>query len=103
MLVDIIKTKIEEGQDSAVFVGQTETGTLMIGRSPGEGKDNESVENVILSDIKVDDTVIVFNIFAFLKTSPVVEILEQSDDEVVIRTTTSTYRLLLIEEDKEEE
>jgi len=46
------------------------------------------------SDLKIDDMVIVFyNLYNFIKTSPISEIVEVSDDHVIFRTQTSTYRM----------
>jgi len=101
MKVKMEKLKLLEGNHSEISPGKTQSGDLIIGQFDEDGKNPEPVIDLTISDIEVGNSVLVFGggIFNFVKTSPIVKILESSETYIKFETETSIYEIIEIEDE----
>jgi len=101
MKVKMKKLKLLEGNYSEISVGRSQSGDLVIGQFDEDGKNPEAAADLGILDIKVGNSALVFGegIFNFLKTSPIVKILESSETYIKFKTETSIYEIRELEDE----
>lgn len=95
--------KLERDKPSKVYEGYVLTGNNLLTRIITEdenGITSISIQPITLEGIKCGMEVIVSSgVTEYIKTSPVQDILLQTDTEVIFKTQTSTYKLQEINDD----
>jgi hypothetical protein len=83
--------KIAIEKHSSVCLGSITKGLLLV-------KNNDNISET-MEDIQEGSMIMVgFNMIDFIKTSPIIEVLQKSDELMVFKTQTSTYLLEKINE-----
>lgn len=94
MMYKLKKIKVEEGKSSRVLEGTVSEGNLYIFSSPDDVNSEAGVK-----DVEVGKQVLVYeNLFWYIRTSPVSEIIDRTENSVTFKTGTSTYLLEEIDE-----
>lgn len=92
----LTKINLLSGADSAVNTGRTQTGRLVTG-IPGN-----IIDDAELTDIEIDYMVVCYNgPFDYVKTSPIVNIMELTDTKIVFETQTSIYEFIVDNQEKD--
>lgn len=89
------KISMDEGKSSEIVIGREVTGYFFIGIEQDSGEfDIKEVESD-LEIAEIGNTIMVHTRgWDYIKSSPILEILEQSKNKLVIKTTTSTYEII---------